>query len=200
MSCPITLYQLRSPFYSPTLKKTKSLSLSPLVPLQNIILFPFFSYHYISQKEVCACCYLRSSPHIHSPSHSHLASVSTPPLKLPSLVTNDPATPFRAHPTCSQLQQTLTSFLQFFSFLASQMTLSPTSLLLLRCLSQPFLATYQSSSEAYPAASFHSHFLGFYSSNFICSSGFHSHLEVILPISTINPTPLRNSKTPIFPK
>lgn len=53
--------------------------------------FLLLPLHFSKKKSVLAAS--RSSPHIHSSSHSHLASVSTPPLKLPSPSHQRPSNP-----------------------------------------------------------------------------------------------------------
>lgn len=133
------LYQLRSPFYSPILKKNKIFE--PVSPGSSskyyALSFLLLPLHFSKKKSVLAAS--RSSPHIHSSSHSHLASVSTPPLKLPSPSHQRPSNPVSGLTllVLSSNKHSPPSTNSSHSWLP-RLILSPTSLLLLRCLSQLF--------------------------------------------------------------
>lgn len=84
MSCPAT-YISSGPHSTPQLWK-KNKTFEPVSPGSSSKYYPLSSFllplHFSKEKSVLAAS--RSSPHIHSLSHSHLASGSAPSLKLPS--------------------------------------------------------------------------------------------------------------------
>ena len=84
MSCPAT-YISSGPNSTPQLWK-KNKTFEPVSPGSSSKYYPLSSFllplHFSKEKSVLAAS--RSSPHIHSLSHSHLASGSAPSLKLPS--------------------------------------------------------------------------------------------------------------------
>ena len=135
ISCPSTytssgLHSIPQRWKNKIFEPASPGSSSKYYPLSFLPVTPYFS----KEKSVLAAS--RPSPHTHSLSHSSLASVSTPPLKLPS-----PHHQWLSSPTSGLTLLVLSSNKHLppftnssHSWLPRQHFLLPLRLLLLRCL------------------------------------------------------------------